>query len=165
MKLYVDYEAEKELDFDYQETAMQVGQAVLEAERFPGEAEVNLSLTSDEEIHRINREFRDIDAPTDVLSFPAIPFDVPGDFREMLENEVIYENPDTGHMMLGDIMISIPRVFEQASAYGHSVKREFAFLFAHSMLHLLGYDHMEPEEAQVMEDKQENVLRSLGIHR
>ena len=63
MKLYVDYEAEKELDFDYRETAMQVGQAVLEAEQFPGEAEVNLSLTSDAEIHRVNREFRDIDAP------------------------------------------------------------------------------------------------------
>ncbi len=165
MKLYVDYEAEEDLDFDYQEIALQVGQAVLEAEGFPKEAEVNLSLTLDGEIHRINREFRGIDAPTDVLSFPAIPFDIPGDFREMLENEVIYKNPDTGHMMLGDIMISIPRVFEQASAYGHSVKREFAFLFAHSMLHLLGYDHMAPKEAQVMEDKQENILRSLGIHR
>ena len=165
MKLYVDYEAEKELDFDYRETAMQVGQDVLEAEQFPGEAEVNLSLTSDAEIHRVNREFRDIDAPTDVLSFPAIFFDVPGDFREMLENEIIYKNPDTGHMMLGDIMISIPRVFDQASAYGHSVKREFAFLFAHSMLHLLGYDHIKPEEAKVMEAKQENALESLGIHR
>lgn len=67
--------------------------------------------------------------------------------------------------MLGDIMICVPRVFSQAAAYGHSVKREYAFLFAHSMLHLMGYDHMEPDEAQVMEKKQENILESLNLSR
>lgn len=165
MRLYIEYECEEKLDFDYQETARIVGEAVLEAEGFPGEAEVNLALTSEAEICRVNREFRDIDAPTDVLSFPAIPFESPADCQELFAHEIIYKNPDTGNIMLGDIMISIPRVFSQASAYGHSVKREFAFLIAHSMLHLLGYDHIEPEEARIMEEKQENLLTSLGIHR
>lgn len=165
MKLYIEYEFQEELDFDYRKTAQNVGEAILEKESFPGEAEVNLSLTSEDEICRVNRQFRHIDAPTDVLSFPAIPFESPADYRELLDHEVIYENPDTGNIMLGDIMISVPRVFSQASAYGHSVKREFAFLFAHSMLHLLGYDHVESEEARVMEEKQENILTSLGIHR
>lgn len=73
--------------------------------------------------------------------------------------------PDTGELVLGDIMISVDKVREQAESYGHSTKREFAFLVAHSMLHLCGYDHMEPEEAEVMEQKQEELLTGLGITR
>ena len=165
MRLYVEYEAEEQLDLDYEETACRVGDVVLEAEGFPYEAEVNLVLTSDEEIRRINQQFRGIDAPTDVLSFPGIPFETPGNLQELTENETAHKNPDSGNIMLGDIMICVPRVFSQAAAYGHSVKREYAFLFAHSMLHLMGYDHMEPDEAQVMEKKQENILESLNLSR
>ena len=72
---------------------------------------------------------------------------------------------DTGELILGDIMISVPRVFQQAKEYGHSVKREFSFLIAHSVLHLLGYDHMEKEEAEIMEGKQRKALEELGITR
>lgn len=167
MKLYITYEEEErpDLDFDWEETASKIGEAVLKAEGFPGEAEVSLVLTSEEEIHRVNREFRGIDAPTDVLSFPAIPFCSPSDFQELLNQETAYKNPDTGNIILGDIMISVPRVFRQADAYGHSVKREFSFLIAHSMLHLLGYDHIESDQAQAMEEKQESILNSLGIYR
>ena len=165
MRLYVEYEAEEQLDLDYEETACRVGDAVLEAEGFPYGAEVNLVLTSDEEIRRINQQFRGIDAPTDVLSFPGIPFETPGNLQELTDNETAHKNPDSGNIMLGDIMICVPRVFSQAAAYGHSVKREYAFLFAHSMLHLMGYDHMEPDEAQVMEKKQENILESLNLSR
>ena len=74
-------------------------------------------------------------------------------------------NPDTGEILLGDIIISVPKVLEQAKEYGHSPKREFAFLITHSMLHLFGYDHMEPEEAAIMENKQEKILEVLGISR
>ena len=165
MRLYVEYEAEEQLDLDYEETACRVGDAVLEAEGFPYGAEVNLVLTSDEEIRRINQQFRGIDAPTDVLSFPGIPFETPGNLQELTENETAHKNPDSGNIMLGDIMICVPRVFSQAAAYGHSVKREYAFLFAHSMLHLMGYDHMEPDEAQDKEKKQENILESLNLSR
>lgn len=167
MKLYITYEEEErpDLDFDWEETASKIGEAVLKAEGFPGEAEVSLVLTSEEEIHRVNREFRGIDAPTDVLSFPAIPFCSSSDFQELLNQDTAYKNPDTGNIILGDIMISVPKSISQAHLYGHSVRREYSFLFAHSMLHLLGYDHMEPDQARVMEEKQEKILQNLGISR
>lgn len=165
MELYVEYEAVERLDLDYEETARCVAEAVLRAEGFPYEGEVDLVLTSDEEIRRVNREFRGIDAPTDVLSFPAVPFEEPGGLKILAGDEAAYKDPDTGNIILGDIMISVPRVISQADAYGHSVKREYAFLVAHSMLHLLGYDHMEEAEAQIMEEKQENILRGLKIDR
>ena len=76
-----------------------------------------------------------------------------------------YFDPESGELCLGDIVISIDKVYEQAEEFGHSPKREYAFLIAHSMLHLLGYDHMEPEEAKVMESKQENILAKVGITR
>lgn len=165
MRLYIEYEAEEKLDLDYEETARCVAEAVLQAEGFPYEGEVDLVLTSDEEVRRINREFRGIDAPTDVLSFPAIPFEEPCGLQILAGDEAAYRDPDTGDIILGDIMISVPKVMSQAAAYGHSVKREYAFLVAHSMLHLLGYDHMEEAEAQIMEEKQENILKGLKIDR
>ncbi len=165
MRLYVGYEAEETLDLDYEKTARCIGDAVLYAEGFPYEAEVSLVLTSDQEIQRVNKQFRGIDAPTDVLSFPAIPMERPMDLRGLSADETVYRDPDSGDIMLGDIMISVPKVFSQADAYGHSVKREYSFLFAHSMLHLLGYDHIEPDQARIMEEKQEEILKSLGINR
>ena len=126
---------------------------------------MNLLLTSNEEIHRMNREYRDVDRPTDVLSFPQVEYESPVDFSWAEAHERDCFDPDTGELILGDIIISVDRVKEQAESYGHSQKREFAFLVAHSMLHLCGYDHMEEDEAKVMEAKQEQVLASLGITR
>ena len=114
----------------------------------------------------MNRQFRGIDKPTDVLSFPNVSYEEAGDFSVMdSEQKVDLLNPDTGAIMFGDIVINEARVRSQAEEYGHSLKREFAFLVAHSMLHLCGYDHMEEDEAKVMEEKQRNVLSSLGINR
>ena len=120
-------------------------------------------------IKAINKEQRDIDNPTDVLSFPMVNYDEPGQF-EFLEdddNPAIYEyfEPDTGELMLGDIVISSEKVYSQAEEYGHSVKRELGFLVAHSMLHLFGYDHMEPDEAAAMEEKQRILMEGLQILR
>ena len=107
-----------------------------------------------------------IDAPTDVLSFPNVSYEKAGDFSVLLGEQLVdLLDPDTGRIMFGDIVINEDRVRSQAKDYGHSVKREFAFLVAHSMLHLCGYDHMEEEEAKVMEKKQEDVLGELGITR
>lgn len=164
MTVDLEYEAEAELDLDCGALANQVAEQVLDMEHFPYEAQVNVILTSEEEIRRVNQEFRDINAPTDVLSFPMIPFERPADYR-VLEEDDSCVDLDTGNVMLGDIMISVPRVLRQAEEYGHSVKREFCFLIAHSMLHLLGYDHMVPEEAAVMEEKQEAALQALAITR
>lgn len=164
MTIQIEYEAEEKLDIDYTGLAEKVAAGVLEEEGCPYEAEINLVLTGSEEIQRVNKEFRNINAATDVLSFPMVDFETPADYR-ILETDDSYFNMDTGELILGDIMISVPRVFRQAQDYGHSVEREFSFLIAHSMLHLLGYDHMEKEEAEVMEEKQRTVLDKLGIKR
>ena len=113
----------------------------------------------------MNREHRGIDRPTDVLSFPNVDYETPADFSGIEDSIEDYFDPESGELCLGDIVISVDKVLEQAKEYGHSPKREYAFLIAHSMLHLLGYDHMEPEEAAVMEHKQEEILNRLGITR
>ena len=104
------------------------------------------------------------DRVTDVLSFPMLDYDTPGDFSFLEESEDAF-HPETGELILGDIMIAVPRMLQQAVQYGHGAVREFAFLVAHSMLHLMGYDHMSEEEAAVMEAKQEAILEGLGIRR
>lgn len=166
MTFYVENEVEAEFDFDTEEVAKTVASKVLEEEGCEHEVEISLIITDDEGIREMNSEFREIDKPTDVLSFPNVSYDEPGDFSVMDgEQQVDLLNPDTGNIMFGDIVVNEKRVRSQAEEYGHSEKREFAFLIAHSMLHLCGYDHMEPEEAAVMEAKQENVLNLLGITR
>ena len=164
MIVQLDYETEKTLPIDCEKLAVMVGDKVLEMEQCPYEAEVSLVITDNEGIYPVNREFRNIDRPTDVLSFPAVPFETPCDYQ-ILEEDDSYFDLDSGNLVLGDIMISSEKVAAQAEEYGHSITREFAFLVAHSVLHLLGYDHMTPEEASVMEQKQTQALHSLGIER
>lgn len=164
MTIQIDYETEREIGIDYEALAHQVVEKVLDMEKCPYDAQVNLVLTDNEEIKRVNTEFRNIQAPTDVLSFPMIPFETPADY-DIVEEDESYFDLDTDELLLGDIMISVDKVFAQAEEYGHSVTREFCFLVAHSMLHLLGYDHMTPEEAGVMEAKQARALEELGITR
>ena len=122
-------------------------------------------LTDNEAIHEVNREYRDVDAPTDVLSFPMIEYEEPSNFDDVEEMFADCFNPESGELMLGDIMISVDKVEEQAEKYGHSTTRELAFLVAHSMLHLCGYDHMLYEESLVIEQKQNEILESRGYHR
>lgn len=165
MTIQLEYGTPILLDVDCGQIASLVAKKVLETESFPYEAEINLIVTDNEEIKKVNEEFRDIHAPTDVLSFPMIPYNFPGDYSAVEEDYSSYVDPDTENVVLGDIMISAQKVLAQAEEYGHSVKREFAFLVAHSMLHLLGYDHMEEEEAKVMEQKQEHILEELNIRR
>lgn len=164
MTVAIEEEQNPEFEFDYQTLAEEVIKAAIEWEEFPYEAEVNLLLVSLEEIHEINREHRQIDRPTDVLSFPMIQYESPGDFSKIEQDEDNF-NPDTGEALLGDIVLCVDKVREQAKSYGHSEKREFAFLILHSMLHLFGYDHMEPEEAAVMEQKQRDILEHMSILR
>lgn len=165
MTLFLENETDKIFAFDAEETARQVIEGVLDMEECPYETQVNVLLTDNEGIREYNREYRSIDRETDVLSFPNLEFETPGVYEVEEEQEADCFDPDTGELILGDIIISVDRVAEQAESYGHSPKREFAFLVAHSMLHLSGYDHMESEEAKVMEAKQEQVLQKLGITR
>ncbi|MCR5148712.1 MAG: rRNA maturation RNase YbeY, partial [Eubacterium sp.] len=118
-----------------------------------------------EGIRIINKENRDIDKPTDVLSFPMLDYNEPADFSLAEDNTYDYFDAETGNLLLGDIVISLDKVYSQAEEYGHSPKREIAFLTAHSMLHLFGYDHMEEEERKVMEELQEEILTQKGYSR
>lgn len=165
MTINIEYEAEKKLELPYETIIEEVVAASLDYEKCPYEAEVNVVLTGNEEIRRINREFRQIDNATDVLSFPMGDYETPSDFERLEEQAEDYFNPETGELLLGDIVISVDKVEEQAEKYGHSKSRELAFLVAHSMLHLCGYDHMEEEERAVMEQKQEEILKSGGYTR
>lgn len=164
MTIIFEDESGRELPFDGQALTNRVIEAVLDYEGCPYEAEVDLLLTTDEGIHQVNRETRGIDRPTDVLSFPALEYEQPGDF-DFLEDEDYCFHPETGELLLGDILLSIDKVYAQAEEYGHSLEREYAFLIAHSMLHLCGYDHMEADEAAVMEAKQQEIMKLLGILR
>jgi probable rRNA maturation factor len=165
MTFFVENETDVTFDFDVEKIVEAVAMEILDTEQCPYESQVNVLLTDNEGIHEFNKEYRQIDRETDVLSFPNVDYAKPGDFDIDEDMEADYFDPDTGELILGDIIISVEKVAEQAENYGHSQKREFAFLVAHSMLHLCGYDHMEPEEAAVMECKQEAALTKLGITR
>lgn len=165
MTSYVESEVDFSFDFPVKEIVDSIMEQVLQTENCPYEASVNVLLTDNAGIHEFNSTYRGIDRPTDVLSFPNLDFDVAGNFDKVEESELDYFDPDTGELLLGDIIISTDKVQEQAEAYGHSLKREFAFLVAHSMLHLCGYDHMTEEESAVMEQKQEETLQKLRITR
>lgn len=167
MTVLFERDGEEEIGFDYEEVLKKVVEEALRQEQCPYECEVNVRLTENEGIRRLNQEFRDLDVPTDVLSFPMVEYEVPGDFSQLdsPEAEIMYFNLDTKELLLGDIVISLERAREQSEEYGHSLERELAFLTAHSMLHLMGYDHMEDGEREVMERKQENILQNLGITR
>lgn len=165
MTLYAENETDTEFPFSVEEIAKSVAKTVLETENCPYEVTLNLLLTDNEGIREFNRQYRKIDKETDVLSFPNMDFDAPGDFSLAKEREADYFDPETGELILGDIIISVDRVKTQAESYGHGIRREFAFLVAHSMLHLCGYDHMQDEERLIMEEKQEAALQKLGITR
>lgn len=165
MSFLLEEEVNVDFAFDYLELAKRVVNECLDYMSFPYEAEVNLTLTDNVGVHKINKEFRNIDRPTDVLSFPMLNYEVPGNFTFLDDEESDDFNPDTGEALLGDIVISIDKVKEQADSYGHSIEREYAFLITHSMLHLFGFDHMTPEEAEVMEGKQKEILHKMNILR
>ena len=164
MTIQINYEAERKLDIDYEKLASEVAEHILETENCPYDVCVNLVITDNEEIKRVNTEFRSIGAPTDVLSFPMLEYETPGDFSHFESEEDCFD-PETGELLLGDIVISKEKVIAQAEEYGHSVKREYAFLIAHSVLHLSGYDHMEEEERIEMETLQREILNELNILR
>ena len=165
MTLFVENETDVVFDFSVEDTAREVAERVLLVEDCPYEVQINLLLTDNEGIHQFNLEYRGVDRETDVLSFPNLDFEQEGRFEIEEDMEADYFDPDTGELILGDIILSVDKIHEQAKEYGHSLLREFAFLVAHSMYHLCGYDHMEEDEARIMEEKQEAILAYLGITR
>lgn len=163
--IVIEKETEHVLDFPYEEVIRKVIGAALDYVDCPYETTVNVLLTDNATIQEYNREHRDIDRPTDVLSFPMIDYETAGDFSGLEDDADSYFDFETGELIYGDIIISLDKVKEQALEYGHSETRELAFLVAHSMLHLTGYDHMEDDERLEMERMQEEILAGLGIGR
>ena len=163
----IDLEYESDVfDFDYVDIIKKAIDASIEYAKCPYECEVNVLITSNEQIHMINKENRNIDRPTDVLSFPMLEYKNAGEFdEEYIENCGDNFNPDTGELMLGDIVLSVDKIREQAKEYGHSEIRELAFLVVHSMLHLFGYDHMVDDERKIMEDRQKEIMNIINILR
>ena len=155
-KIEVNYNAISELPNE-EKLIKEVVSRVLEEEKVLPEVDVYITLTNNEEIHKINKEYRDVDRPTDVLSFPMYERDEIAGLKNDTNDEI--------EKILGDIIVSIEKVREQAEEYGHSFERELAYLVTHGMLHLLGYDHMIEEEKTVMRKREEEILETLNITR
>ena len=165
MTVNIDFEVEKRLDLQFEDIINEIIQAAIEYEKCPYECEISVLITDNDGIHEINRETREIDSPTDVLSFPMVSWEEPSDFDEVDEDNSDIFNPDSGELLLGDIVLNQDRIESQAADYGHSEKRELAFLVAHSMLHLFGYDHMIDDERLEMERRQREILEGKGYFR
>ena len=165
MTFYVENETEEQFPFDVEKLISTLTKELIRTFKIPYEVSLNVSFTNDESIREINKEFRGIDRATDVLSFPAIEFATPGDFSLIEKDSFDLFDPDTKELILGDIMISLEHAHSQALEYGHSFKREIAFLITHSLLHLAGFDHETDEERLIMEEHQRQILDTLGITR
>ncbi len=166
MSIYIENETEKKYNFDYEALIKSVTDMALQYIKCPYEAMISVTLVDADSIKDINNQTRQIDKVTDVLSFPMIDYEgEAGNFEGLEDYAEDYFDPDTGELNLGDIVLCVERIDEQAKEYGHSVKREMAFLTAHSMFHLFGFDHMEDDERIQMEKMQEEVLELLGITR
>lgn len=158
MAVYIENKAKTRFPFHYRVLIEKAVLKVMEDKNIPPELDVNVLLVTPEEIRDINRQTRELDQVTDVLSFPYFDYETPGFFDR---DRIDWADED----ILGDIVICGDKVFEQACEYGHSLKRELAFLTVHSMLHLTGYDHMAEEDAAVMETEQKKIMEELGITR
>lgn len=165
MSVYFENEVEDRLPNNYESIVQDIVLAALDYLKCPYECEVNVIFTDDEGIQSINKEYRHIDSPTDVLSFPLIEYQEVGNFNGLEDNAFDYFNQDSGELMLGDIILNIDRIKKQAEEFGHTRRREVAFLTAHSMLHLAGYDHIEEEDRINMERIQEEILTQKGYTR
>ena len=153
MKILFDNNTDYEFNTEKIHLFHNVVKETLKYENFTDNTEISITIVTNDEIKKINSKFRNIDRPTDVLSFPMIDFangEIP-DFSEII--------------ILGDIIINIDKALLQADEYGHSLERELGFLTAHSMLHLLGYDHMEAEDEKIMFKKQKEILNNVGLKR
>ena len=158
MRIYFE-EENAALDKSLLETMEKASSRAAELEGLPDDiCQLSVTFVTPEEIHELNRDYRGVDRPTDVLSFPQFE-------REELEEYISCPDDVPGELMLGDVVISKDKAMEQAEEYGHSFERELIYLFTHSVLHLLGYDHEEPEDKAVMRKREEEIMDWLGIPR
>jgi probable rRNA maturation factor len=159
MNILIDNRQSKVDAANLEELIEKVIKTVLEAEEVIDNVEVSVSFVDNEEMRKLNKYYRGIDKPTDVLSFPLAEFEETYDKIEKIDQESEEVQP------IGDIVISLEKALEQSMEYGHSFEREVAYLTAHSMLHLLGYDHQTEEERKIMRQKEKEIMARLNIRR
>lgn len=157
---FLNKQAKFKITKELKELVSSAAKTALEYMDFGTDCEISVMFTDNEGIRKLNAEFRNIDRATDVLSFPMFEYDEDG---ELIEDYAEFN--EEGDLCLGDIVISLERAAEQAEEYGHSFQRETGFLTVHSMLHLLGYDHMNPEEEEEMFAYQREILDKMGLER
>ena len=166
MTVNIEYEAELQLNLDYEDIIKSVVSEAAAYEKCPYEIEVNVTITDEESIREINNEYRNIYKATDVLSFPMIDYKKGKVYKDLYLNfnfdSMFFDN---GNLVLGDIVISLERALEQSIEFNHSFFREASYLVIHSVLHLLGYDHMEEIEKRAMRNREEYILNKLNIPR
>lgn len=150
MNLLMTNDTGEDLELDLiRERAERTIEKVLELENFTQNAEVSLSIVDEDSIHRLNKDYRNVDRPTDVLSFPM--------------DEEGFDNEGNPLFLLGDIVICLDVARKQAEDFGHSLEREMMYLICHSTLHLLGYDHIEEDDKKLMRSKEKEVMKNLGV--
>lgn len=165
MTVYFEDESGYKLDFSPEEKLEKLIACAAAEAGCPYELEVSVTMVTKEAIHEMNRQYRQVDRATDVLSFPMMEYDRPGDFEGKAFVRSMSVSPETQELILGDIVLCPEVVREQAEEYGHSQWREFSFLVVHSMLHLFGYDHIREEERTEMEREQKRIMEQLKIYR
>ena len=165
MTIYLEDMGEVTFPFEPEEQVKKLAAFVTDFVKCPYEPEISVTLVTKEEINELNRTHRNVNRPTDVLSFPMMEYDAPADFSGEKFSETLTISPESEEMMLGDIVLCSEVVCEQAEEYGHSLLREFSFLVVHSLLHLFGYDHMKEDERAEMEGKQREIMEQLQILR
>lgn len=154
MNLFIENYTNQSLTDEYKKIISDVIKYALTLENINSKPEISVCFVDNDKIKNLNKKFRSIDKETDVLSFPMI------EFNNQPKDVLIKKN-----ILLGDIVISLPKAFEQAKEYGHTIEREIAFLTAHGILHLLGYDHINPGDEKIMFEKQEIILSKIGLTR
>lgn len=165
MTLYFEDEAKLSFEFDLEKQLEKVISFVSDYVKCPYEIEVSVTMVDKITIQNVNSEFREMNQLTDVLSFPMMEYGRPADFQESVFQGSCSFSPDTGELVLGDIVLCSEVIKEQAKEYGHSEIREFSFLVVHSMLHLFGYDHILEKDRMEMEEEQRKIMNMLGIQR
>lgn len=165
MTVYFENESGYDFDFPVREQLDKLIAFVAEYIGCPYELEISVSVVTKTVIHEMNRQFREVDRPTDVLSFPMMEYDHPADFEGETFLDSMAVSPETDELMLGDIVLCAEVIHKQAEEYGHSELREFSFLTVHSMLHLFGYDHLDEKERTEMEEQQRMIMDQLKIFR
>ncbi len=165
MTILIEKESSLLSEIEFQMLFEKVVNAAADYVKCPYELSVNVLLTDDKGIHEINKQTRNIDKATDVLSFPMLEYDAPGNFDFINEDDITLFDFESGELLIGDIVISLETAKRQSEEYNHSVIREIAFLLTHSMLHLFGYDHMNDDERKTMEALQNKILEGINITR